>query len=81
MCMKIQNGQVREGSIRSAARTAGSYMYTYIIRRTNSMLTGIIRILGRVKQLRDGVGNAMEDKVVDENAPFNEHCDDLRRQR
>ena len=54
-------------------------MYTYIIRRTNSMLTGIIRILGRVKQLRDGVGDAMEDKVVDENASFNEHRDDLRR--
>ena len=39
-------------------------------------LTRVFRISGETKQFRDGVGDAMEDKVVDENAAFDEHCDD-----
>ena len=40
-------------------------------------LTSVFRISGETKQFRDGVGDAMEDKIVDENAAFDEHCDDL----
>ena len=40
-------------------------------------LTSVFRISGDMKQFRDGVGDAMEDEVVDENAAFDEHCDDL----
>ena len=39
-------------------------------------LTSVFRISGETKQFRDGVGDAMEDKIVDENAAFDEHCDD-----